>query len=76
MTSVGREAGRRQSDSGRRLGGVLELSLGVFERSEACVRTSKGGKARLGKASQRCCDRMGDGLGDPETPPTPLLSPP
>ena len=53
-------------ESWRRLGGVSEPSLGVFEGSEACVRTSKGGKATLGKASQRFCDRTGS-----ETPPSP-----
>ena len=36
-------------ESWRRPGGVSEPSLGVFEESEACVRTSKGGKAMLGK---------------------------
>ena len=55
----------------RRLGGVSELSLGVFNGSEACVRTSKGGKATLGKASQRFRDRTGDVLGVRKTPPRP-----
>ena len=32
-----------------RPGSVSEPFLGVFEESEACVRTSKGGKAMLGK---------------------------
>ena len=40
----------------------------MFEGSEACVRTSKGGKARLGRASQRFCDQMGDDLGCSENP--------
>ena len=53
----------------RRPGGVSELSLGVFEGSEACVRTSKGGKATLGKASQRFGDRTGDVLGVLKPPP-------
>ena len=46
-----------------RPGGVAELSLAVFEGSEACGRTSKGGKATWGKASQRFGDRTGDVLG-------------
>ena len=41
--------GRVLEKSGRRPAGVSEPSLGVFEESEACVRTSKGGKAMLGK---------------------------
>ena len=51
----------------RRLG----ASSGRLRGSEACVRTSKGGKARLGKASQRFCDRMGDDLGGSEKTPLP-----
>ena len=53
----------------RRPGGVSEPSVGVFEESEACVRTSKGGKAMLGKASQRFSDWTGDVLGVLKTPP-------
>ena len=56
-------------ESWRRPGGVSELSLGVFEGSEACVRTSKGGKATLGKASQRFCERTGDVEGVLKLPP-------
>ena len=60
-------------ESWRRLGGVSEPSLGVFEGSEACVRTSKCGKAMLGKASQRFSDRTDDDLGGyhPPHPPPP-----
>ena len=50
-------------ESWSRPGGVSEPSLGVFEGSEACVRTSKCGKAMLGEASQRFSDRTGDVLG-------------
>ena len=56
-------------ESWRRAGGVSEVSLGVFEGSEACVRTSEGGKATLGKASHRFRDRTGDVLGVLKTPP-------
>ena len=55
----------------RRPGGVSELSLGVLEGSEACVRASKGGKARLGEACQRFCDWMSDDFGGSENPPPP-----
>ena len=53
-------------ESSRRLGGVSEPSLGVFEGSEACVRSSK---CMLGKASQRFSDQTGDVLGVLKTPP-------
>ena len=42
--------GRVLEESWRRPGGVSEPSVGVFEESEACARTSKCGKAMLGKA--------------------------
>ena len=58
-------------ESWRRPGGVSEPSLGVFEGSEACVRTSKGGKARLGEASQRFWDWMSDDFGGSENAPLP-----
>ena len=56
-----------------RPGGVSEASLGVFEGSDACVRTSKDGKAMLGKASQRFSDRTDVELGvlkPPSSPPS------
>ena len=55
--------GRVLEKSGRRPAGVSEPSLGVFEESEACVRTSKGGKATSGKESQRFRGLVGAALG-------------
>ena len=43
---IKKDASRRSLGRvGKRLGGVAELSFGVFEGSEACGTTSKGGKA-------------------------------